>query len=341
MTKLNPAIEDGESPLVLWAESPEEARNFIRRAQRQFKSFSVDRIFVAKRSPRVRGNHYTAGRYLRTQTAQYFLTTDDGHVDVYDEAVKAPDAIRDLVQWCTCDVMLSRGPNPIVAVEDTTHIVRMNLYQRVPRMARAAMLGVPGCVLQGTRGLNLELRGDRWALYRYLQAFEAIARLHPKSPTLPIWYLPSPEDEMRAESELIEYIQALISGKSAGVQGITRVVIQRLNEILKDGVDGEIPPDLPSINFRGLDEVVVKIGAKPDKKSWRDKGSGQMDPYVGLIAAAKYMYCYDIDGRKTKDLVVEFTYLPEGFWFFKDPETTALYRRLPIQLADRVRFLGN
>jgi hypothetical protein len=65
-----------------------------------------------------------------------------------------------------------------------------------------------------------------------------------------------------------------------------------------------------------------------------------MDPYVGLIAAAKYRYCYDRAGYKVKKLIVEFTYLPEGFWFFENPETTALYKTVPLQLPDEVRWLG-
>jgi hypothetical protein len=65
-----------------------------------------------------------------------------------------------------------------------------------------------------------------------------------------------------------------------------------------------------------------------------------MDPYVGLIAAAKYIYCYNEKGQQVKDLVVEFTYLPKDFWFFRDRKTTALYKRLPFEFADQVRFLG-
>ncbi len=66
-----------------------------------------------------------------------------------------------------------------------------------------------------------------------------------------------------------------------------------------------------------------------------------MDPYVGMILAAKMIYCYDNDGIQTRPLVVEFTYLPPNFWFFKDAaNATALYKRLPYEFADEVRFLG-
>ena len=98
--------------------------------------------------------------------------------------------------------------------------------------------------------------------------------------------------------------------------------------------------DLPSISYSGP-EVIVKIGAKPEKKSWREKGSGQMDPYVGMIIAAKYIYCFDEQGKQTKPLVVELTYLPKDFFFFQNlDKTTSLYKKLPFEFADEVRFLG-
>jgi hypothetical protein len=256
---------------------------------------------------------------------------------VYQEVVLAPPAITELVQWCTCDAMLSQGQAPLVVVEDTTHIVRMNLYQRFPRVARAASLGVPGLILQGTRGLEFRLRGDRWALFRYLQAFEALARVHGESSTLPFWYLADQEEEQEAYA--FSYLNSLLVSDARAVEQSRAFALDRVRRVLHSGVEGDFPRDIPCIDHRG-DEVVVKVGANPERKSWREKGSGQMDTYVGLILAAKYIYCYDANGDKIKPLVLEFTKLPPGFWFFSDPESTALYKRLPIEFADEVRFLG-
>ena len=168
------AVEKESQALLLWAESPEEARNFLKRMQSAGNQLKIERIFVAKRNPKSRSNTYVGGHY--------HPTSDDKSVDVFDSVVASPPKITDLVQWCTCDIMLSRGWEPLVVMEDTTHIVRMDLYQRMPRLARAAIRGVPSLVLQGTRGLDFRLRGDRWALHRYLSTFEAIARLHPSAP---------------------------------------------------------------------------------------------------------------------------------------------------------------
>jgi hypothetical protein len=326
-----PAVPDGDTSLILWAESPEEARRFLAAARRRPELPSVERIFVAKRSSLYRSNNYLAG--------QYYRTTNDQAVDVYPDVVVAPRSVVDLVQWCTCDLMFTRGITPLVVVEDTSHIVRMNLYQRFPRLAKAAMLGVPAYMLQGTRGLDFRLRGDRWGFARYLQAFQSTFRIHPGSPVLPIWYESAPAPQEAAERDLFDHLIAIVAGDQAGLAALRSGIVGRVNRALGDLTGDEIPPDIRSIQHRG-NEVVVRIGARPERKSWREKGSGQMDPYLGLILAAKYIYCYDNVGRRTKDLVVDFAYLPPGFWWFKDPATTALYKRLPFEFADRVRFLG-
>lgn len=317
--------------LILWAESPEEARNFLARASRAGAAWSPDRIFVAKRSGTARHNRYVGG--------EFYTTTNDSAIDVYDEVVLAPDKIVDLVQWCTCDIMLSRGSQPIVVVEDTTHIVRMNLYQRIPRIARAAMLSVPAVVLQGTRGLDFRLRGDRWGLHRYLRAYKGMMNLYRDCSPVAFYYLDNPDAELAAEADVIRYVNALVLENHSEAASVRKRATEVLNTALSVTGD-EQPPQINSISVR-TDEVVVRIGAKPDVKSWREKGSGQMDPYVGMILAAKLIYCYDANGKQVKALAVEFTFLPEDFWFFKDAASaTALYKRLPYEFADEVRFLG-
>lgn len=330
--EIKPALEPDDNSLVLWAESPAEAEHFVKRFDERGYHLPLQYTFVAKRSPTYRHNSYINGVYYRTSGFPNF--------DVYNDVVLAPKQIIDLVNWCTCDIMLSYGSRPLVVVEDTTHIVRMNLYQRIPRLARAAMLGSPSLMLQGTRGLNFRLRGDRWALHRYLQAFDAIARVYPEAPCLPLTYSPDSADEVEnAEKFIIEHVEAALHDNSAKIAADRDLILSDVRRILTEGVNGQNPPDINSIDYRGR-EVIVRIGAKPDRPSWETKGSGQMDPYIGLIAAAKYIYCYNREGIKTKDLVVEFTYLPPNFKFFNNPQPTALYKRLPFEIADRVVFLG-
>lgn len=318
------------SLLTLWAESPEEARLFLGRARRQDLP-GFDRIMVAKRSAKNRSNDYVDG--------EYFQTSNDAHVTVYDDIEIAPPAIVDLVQWCTCDVMLSQGDAPVCVLEDTTHIVRMNVYQRFPRLVRAAMLGVPAIALQGTRGLDFRLRGDCWGMHRYMRAYAAASRKYPDAGVLPYTYLPG-ADEARAERDAFSYMKALITGDVARSEALRKRKVAEIEDIAEHGFQGHVARDIQSIHV-GPTEVTVNIGAQPDKKSWHEKGSGQMDPYIGMIAAAKFIYCFDGAGKQVKDLVVAFKHLPEDFFWFRNWRTSrSLYKTLAFEIGDRVEFRG-
>lgn len=320
-------------PLILWAESPEEARNFLQRAKRQAFPFAISVIYVAKKSAKNRANSYVEG--------EYFVTSNDDEVTVYQEVIIAPKPITELVSWCTCDVMLSRGQTPLAVLEDTTHIVRMNIFQRIPRLYKAAMLGVPAIVLQGTRGLDFSKQGDCWGLHRYIKAFAAICKRFPKPGVLPFFYVPTTEgDEDRAENEAFGYLTSIIGGDCERVNAIKDRVVTQVFHIASNGYLGYSAPEIPSIEV-GATEVIVNVGAKPDKKSWAAKGSGQMDPYIGMIAAAKFIYCFNADGEQVKDLIVRFKFLPPDFWWFQGWENSrSLYKTLAFEIADKVEFLG-
>lgn len=317
--------------VTVWAESPEEARNFIKYVYKRADLPPISAIRVAKRAPTSRGNNYLAG--------QYYVATNDDFVDVTDEVIEAPDRIKELVQWCTCDIMLSVGDKPICVIEDTTHIVRMNVFQRAPRIIKAAQLGVHAIILQGTRGLDLDLRGDNWAIYRYMLPLQKANKIHSNTLICPVLYLPNDQAQDEAERKVADIIYSILYDSNR-VQAIKKETEIYLDSILREGFNGYVARQIPSIEV--LDkEVKVKIGAKPDKPSWWKKGSGQMDPYIGMIAAAKYAYCYDERGYKIRDLIVEFTFLPEGFFYFEGWEkSTSLYKRLAFEIADEVRFLG-
>ena len=321
-------------PLILWAESPDEARGFLKKCEESMISLPIELIYVAKMSGKSRANNYIVG--------QYYVTSNDEHVDAYESVITAPSSIVELVQWCTCDIMLSKGEIPLAVLEDTTHIVRMNLFQRIPRIAKAAILGVPSIVLQGTQGINLSMRGDRWALYRYLQVFHSLSTQYPDFPPLPFYYLPEAKDAEIAQLSALNYLKNIFENNQKELQLTQEKVLSDLRNVIKNGLNNkvEIAPQIPSIQVKD-EEVIVKIGANPDKASWKTKGSGQMDPYLGMIVAAKYNYCFDAQGTKVKPLIVEFTNLPPDFFFFKDwQKSNSLYKRLVFELADKVIFCG-
>lgn len=237
--------------------------------------------------------------------------------------------------------MLSAGGDPICVFEDTTHIVRMNVYQRIPRLVRACIMGTPAIVLQGTRGLDFRMRGDCWAMHRYMRAFAAISRRYPNSAALPFMYIPSEKDsEPSAECQAFAYIKALVAQDREGIVSIRERIRNAVEEIERSGFLGQVAPHIPSIVVNQT-EVFVNVGARPEKKSWREKGSGQMDPYIGLIAAAKYIYCFDDAGAQVRQMIVRFTHLPSDFWWFRGwRESRSLYKTLAFEIADEVQFCG-
>jgi hypothetical protein len=97
--RIPPAVTSDDTSLILWAESPEEARMFLNRIGGTPAFPDIERIFVAKRSGTSRSNKYVGG--------EYYVTSNDKAVDVFEQVVASPPGITDLVQWCTCDVMLS------------------------------------------------------------------------------------------------------------------------------------------------------------------------------------------------------------------------------------------
>lgn len=319
--------------LTLWAESPEEAAIFLTRAARHQFENRISKIFVAKRSSKSRSNSYVQG--------EYFETSNDRAVVVYDEVIVAPKAIIELVQWCTCDIMISCGDVPLAVVEDTTHIVRMNVFQRMPRLFKASILGVPAVSLQGTRGLDFRLRGDCWGMHRHLSAIAAINRVYRRSPVLEFFYQPAiPGSEFEAEAGMFHYLAALADGDAVSASCIAATVVERIAYAEAHGFMGCIAPHIPSIEVSAK-QVIVHIGAQPERKSWKEKGSGQMDPYIGMIAAAKYMYCFDKTGAKTREMIVSFTHLPPTFWWFDGWEdSSSLYKTLAFEIADKVVFCG-
>ncbi len=163
----------------------------------------------------------------------------------------------------------------------------------------------------------------------------------PTSAALPFCYFPSqPGDEAAKERLAFDYLDSLIVGDAAKAQYIRLRAIAELDRVTEEGYLGWIAPHINSIEVAN-NHVTVHIGANPEVKSWREKGSGQMDPYIGLIAAAKYIYCFDAAGAQIKSMKVRFSNLPPDFWWFENYQTSrSLYKTLAFEIADEVEFAG-
>ncbi len=314
--------EVGDNEVVLWAETAAEADLFLQRMERNGAAFEIDRAFVGKRSVKDRGNRYIGGTF-------YEYDAESG--GAVESGIIAPKAIVDLVQWCASDVMLSRGAEPLISIEDTTHIAGNNLFQRLPRVARSSFLGVPSVIFQGI-GPKLTGKSRTWALHRFLSAYLKV-NLVGSAPCLTVFYEGEKEAAAR-EDELIRLAGFAVSGDGQKFGRLSDRFLAKMKTIHSE-IQGPVPP-IRCIDVTD-DEVRVLIGVRPERKSWAQKGSGQMDTYVGLIFAARLLFALQDNGEKTKEVVAFFKNLPPDFWWFAD-SNHSLYNTLPKEFADRYEY---
>ncbi len=312
--------------ITVWAESSGEAEQFLKRIARSGLTFRIDEIYVAKTSGKSRANTYRGGQYHKYDIAQQACL---------DDMVKAPQSVIDAVQWCSCDLMIAVDDVVRLCIEDTTHLQGNNLFQRIPRLAKASMLGIPSIIFQGTRNLNLSQRGMRWAMKRYLNALLVINDIY-KTWCIALLYH-NDQEELSKEKRLIGICNEVVMGSGALIPQEIQQVIQTMRNFAHAELGSATPP-ITCIQV-GSNEVRVMIGVRPDRPSWTTKGSGQMDTYLGLICAAKLLYCYDANGKQVKELNVVFKYLPNGFWWFRD-KNKSLYNTVPKEIADNLIFNG-
>ncbi len=300
---------------VLWAETAEEASLFRQRAHEIGLDLGLGAAFVGKRNGKERGNDYTQGTFY-----EYDLELDGAR----NALVKAPDSITDLVQWCACDVTLSVGDVPVLSIEDTTHLQGNNLFQRLPRVGRSTVLGIPAVTLQGI-GPKLTGPGKFYALHRFMAAHIELTR-QGKAPSVVLLY----DDEAslkRQLKRLMAITRAALDGNAKALGAELSSVQEEMKAFLMLADD---VPELPCITVSD-EEVRINIGVRPDRNSWHKKGSGQMDTYVGLIYAAGVLFGTKPGGGK-RSVVAHFKHLPNDFWWFK-PSNHSLYSTLPQKFA--------
>jgi hypothetical protein len=304
----------------------DEIELFSRRASRCNFKYEIEKCFIAKTSGKSRNNTYLGGTYF------YY---DHETKTSYEGKIIAPKLIIDLVQWCSPDIIIMAGNRHILSLEDTTHLVGNNLFQRFPRLGRTAMMGYLAINFQSVSSLDFKNKSGDWNLARYYMAYNAINRIY-KGKAFPITYFNNIE-MYRKEKELYNLIEDLIANGKYLKNDYVKKNISNMNEFIK--LKSANPaPELNSIEVL-KDKVIVHIGVKPDKPSWKTKGSGQMDTYLGMIYSAKIIYCYDTSGNQAKPLVVDFKYLPKDFFWFRDCNNS-LYCKLPKLFADEMRFNG-
>jgi len=125
--------------IELWAESEGEVIKFFDIFPKVKKH--IDEIYVAKKGKkRDVGYRYIYGDFFRYDLSRLSYKT---------HSTKCPDKIKDLVQHCMPDIIVSRDKSPILVMEITYHeLTYNNIAQRLPRVIRGAECGVPSYIFQ-------------------------------------------------------------------------------------------------------------------------------------------------------------------------------------------------
>jgi len=277
-------------------------------------NFNIGNVYEAKG-----GNEYRAGKYY-----PYDLSTgmrNDKHT------ITVPDNVQDILQWGCPDVIIASGESPILSIETTSHKLRWNnVAQRVPRQLRAAKLGVPNVIFQRVDSYESD---DPWINW-FCEIFRKATKIHGTS-SLAIPYVES-DREKKAKQ-----LAGLCNYFATGYEEETLCEVQEEMEKYTTEYDEETLLKGKSGDPRSFvdksDHVTCTIGVKPDGSGWDTKGTGNLDPYPGLVKMIEILCCYE-GKRKKRKLVTHFSNLPEDFPWFR--ERSSLYLDLIEEFSDEI-----
>jgi hypothetical protein len=322
---------------TLWAESVDEADELLAMIGGTQYNIDFEDIFVAKRHGQHRTNDYLAGKYYK-----YYPEIGLRDSDVSEQV--APNELIRAVQWTSMDVYITEGEKLIFSAEVTTQLEGNNIFQRLPRAAMACSTGSVVVTLQSSGSKPSEMMFQR--LYsahdRINSSCHAITTdVEECHPSVVLYY-----DDEESQAVAIDLYVSLIAACVNNQKGAIATILGQCQERMRPYI---LPHPFPvsasetngkaSVKCFEVDKSKVKINmnVNPDKKSWRDKGTGQMDPYVGLIYAAALLHAYDENGNKVRDVVANFRRLPPSFWWLL-PKNGSLYRVLPSLFCDDWEF---
>jgi hypothetical protein len=309
--------------IYLWAETEAEANDFIDNLSADSLAFSLEGIFVGKRGKlRPVGDSYLQGIFYEYDLQRRGLT---------HRRVTASRKLIDIVQWCCPDLIFTRGSKPLLAIETTYHTLTFNnLAQRIPRVVKAAMHGVPGILFQKYDPHTTLYVG--WFAKAFLRATRIFG-----TPALALLFT---DDTFEAKRhQLIDIINQAVMDPQEFRKGVERILREMKSFPYNESrlINGARGTGRGWLRIE-RDAVTVLIGAKPGTRSWRTKGTGSMDPYPGLVKMAELLFCYDDRGERIrKHINVHFRFIPRNFWWFQQ-NPNELYYRLLKEIADQVTY---
>ncbi|SIS43538.1 hypothetical protein [Salimicrobium flavidum] len=344
--------------ITLWAETEAEIQDFLHEFGDQL-DFEIDSVYVAKRSS---GKRAVGHRYLEGVYYPYDLNLGA----TLEEEVVSPDFIKDLVQWCSQDIIIATQDKPLLSIELTYHLLTYNnVAQRIPRLVNSASLEVPTVIFQKVDYEKYPLHNS-W----FLQTFLKTSVIY----DTPCMALTFDEKEFEsAKNSLIELVNSSVNdeimfsitaesviidmkekAQDFDVNTVThgkngkerRWVTETDNRVtVSIGVrDNCALTGIPGYGCQGDREAQIKFKKELKHRPtgakgcvWLSKGTGGMDPYPGLVKMCEILLCYDNNGQRIKELFSFFTCLPQDFWWFhKYPNET--YYKLIREFSDKVLY---
>jgi len=298
-----------------------------------------------------------------------FRIYDMSSRQVTDQIVDAGHQLTELVQFGIPDIVVSRGLEPLAAIELTSHKPTYNnLYQRFPKLVRPSQCGIPSYIFQ--------LHDEGTVPAGKSALIKAAHRAQQMSSTPCIVYLYSDAEAEDVKERISALIEAYISNDGAAIDAFHERARRRSAPFLKTfdiryfgGKTFEVHDDRVVANMRvvrncdaipgifcGVNHcenaaaqlrTATEIRAGTHLKSenggtlvkcvWITKGTGGLDPYPGYLLAGKLLLCTDETGRQVKPLIARFEKIPRDFWWWKSAESR-LNNRLIDEIADSVCY---
>ena len=195
--------------VTLWAESVDEADEILKIIESCRHKIKFDEIFVAKRHGRHRTNDYLAGFYYR-----YHQDIGLRNADVSKSI--APKSIINAVQWTSMDAYITVGEKLVFSAEMTTQLEGNNLFQRLPRAAKAVETGSAVVTLQGSGSKPTDLMLKR-LFSTHSRLSDAAHCLKSSKYTYPslVLYYDSEESYDVAVNLFLDLMHACINSKEA------------------------------------------------------------------------------------------------------------------------------
>lgn len=307
--------------VTVWAESSAEIEDFIVLLKKEAR-FNIKSVFVAKRGI---GNNYLAGTYFPYDLKLKACLAKEA---------KAPKFIVDLVQWCSPDIIIADDKQAFLSIETTYHTLTYNnIAQRIPRQVRSSIKSVPNVIFQKIENRNIETT-KIW----FCKSFMSTDYIY-KIPSLAILFTEKDFDNKR--KQLVKLCNVMINGEDS------KEIVNQIKTDMEFFASKYDPKsvlytkkgDLRNWIRDKKDKVIVIIGVKPEGTGWKTKGTGLMDPYPGLVKMSELLFCFNVNGKRTKKLWTYFKFLPRDFWWF-EKFPNELYYSIIKEFSNKVYYKG-